>query len=85
MSFLGMSGKRCKIRCPKCRKQNLWLSEVWNDNGIYFKVTEGIMPEEAEDHFQGAPVCVIATCIDCKHNWKVRKATNVMDLVIDED
>jgi hypothetical protein len=35
-------GKKCKLHCPKCRKQNLFLSEEWNGNGIYFTITDGL-------------------------------------------
>jgi len=76
-------GQQCKLKCPKCRKQNLFLSEVWDGNGIWFTVKDGVMPDEADDHFQGAPVYVRALCTDCRHEWRVRGASEVADLAVE--
>lgn len=85
MSILYIAGKKCSASCPKCRSNNLWLSEVWHDNGIYFQIKDGVFPDEASDHFQGAPVYVTAMCSDCKHEWRIRKGvTSIWDLVVDE-
>jgi hypothetical protein len=85
-SFCGFGGKKCKLRCPKCRGQNLFLSEEWNGNGIYFSVKNGILPDEADDHYQGGPVAVYSLCKDCQHRWRVRGGVrSVWDLVIDEE
>lgn len=76
-------GQPCKVRCPKCRKQNLHISEVWDGNGIYFTIKNGVMPDAADDHFQGGPVCLESHCTDCDHRWTVRGITSIYDAVVD--
>lgn len=78
-------GRKYKLRCPKCKGKELWLSEVWAGNGIWFHLQNGVLPEKAEDQFQGGPVHVDAKCMktDCQHTWKVRGARSVEDLVVE--
>src|SRR3546814_4624505 len=80
-----LGGQKCKLRCPKCNGQDLLLAEIWEGSGIYFEVCKGVMPGEAIDHFQGAPVRVAATCKACKHEWIARGITNVFDLAIESE
>lgn len=83
MSHFGFGGQRCKTVCPKCRGNSLHLSEVWGGNGIYFSVENGVMPHDADDHFQGGPTRVFATCMNpgCGHEWRVRGVRSVADMV----
>ena len=85
MSVFDFEGKPCKVRCPKCKGDHVWLTEWWNDNVIYFHVRDGKMPGEAEDHDGGHPVAVSAGCMDqsCAHKWTIRGARSIRDVIKD--
>lgn len=85
MPKFSFAGKKCTLKCPKCRGQNLQVDEVWNGNGIHFTITDGVMPDEADDHFQGGPVALHCGCRDCKHNWTPRKARTINDIYEDDE
>ena len=82
---MDFGGKECKLHCPKCRGRNLRLAEVWDGNGIYFEVEDGLMPDEATDHFAGGPVFVEGKCRSCDHIWRVRGGVkSIYDLIVEE-
>lgn len=83
MAHFSFEGMPCKLACPKCKGNNLWVSEVWNGNGIYFHIQDGVMPGDAEDHFQGAAIALDVSCMsdDCRHKWRSRKYKNIHDTV----
>lgn len=87
MGHFSFGGLPCKLVCPKCRGNSLWISEVWDGNGIYFHVINGIMPSDAEDHFQGGAVALDVSCQnpECKHLWRSRKFKNIHDTVVDDE
>jgi hypothetical protein len=56
-------------KCPKCKQQNVTVTELWKDDGLIWEpgapANEGI----AEP---GAPYKVQGKCLDCGHTWRFR-------------
>lgn len=83
MAYFDFAGKKCTLKCPKCKGKNLQVDESWNGNGIHFTILNGVMPDEADDHFEGAPFRLDCQCRDCKHIWSPRKAKTIHDIYED--
>lgn len=73
-----------RISCSKCGSKSLALVEQW-ETGIDFRVTDGWLDRangnlDGNGGCGGHPVKVRAIC-DCGHEWTVRNATQIDDVV----
>ena len=69
-----------KIKCPKCKKSELVLSELWMNHSVRFIYDNGeiIVDGNLEP---GDPYRVEAFCENCGHSWKLRNVTQVTDII----
>ena len=61
-------------KCPKCKKQNVRIIEIWSRHSITWepnsKEDEGILEIGDAHHVNGE-------CLDCGRFWKFRKIIQV--------
>jgi hypothetical protein len=65
--------------CPKCRKSNLTLTEVWRGHSTEFNYLNGKINNNRANEV-GNPYKVMATCNECNYYWKLKGVTQVTDL-----
>jgi hypothetical protein len=73
-----------KLRCPKCRSNDLqlvehgWWTSAWS-------VTNGRAVRKEGYHEPGGIEFVRAECLACRHDWRVRKAIQITDVLVMDD
>lgn len=69
-----------KLRCPKCRANDLYLTEVgeWTTQ---WRVVGGSLDRGDGSHEPGAVHHVEANCIPCGHRWRPRGVYQIDDVV----
>lgn len=65
------------VRCPKCQSDAFELHEVMV-GAITWQVEDGVLVGNGDAH-PGDPTKVLGECLQCKHGWTVRKATQITD------
>lgn len=66
-------------KCPKCRGQNLTLTETWDGATIMFDVWDG-QREVNGILDNGDPTRLEGKCWGCGHSWRFRKTVNAESL-----
>lgn len=74
---------KSKVKCPKCSSKNLELIEVWKDHTITWQQHNGEFDRKDGNLESGNPSSVEARCRSCRHQWKVRGALQIVDIIID--
>lgn len=75
--------KKILIKCPKCRGKSIKLVEIY-ECGCYIYAPNGILEEPHIMNLEPGNIMGLhATCMECGHTWKVRKASQWPDLFID--
>lgn len=73
--------KETKIKCPKCKSNNLILNEVWINHSIQWEQIDGKIERDNGYLEPGDPHKVCAECSDCSHRWTIRNATQIDNVV----
>lgn len=63
-----------KLRCPRCRKQNLSVVTV-HTNAVAFDVQDGRITAGYDTGDMPEHIRTNAKCDDCGHEWRVRDET----------
>lgn len=75
---------KSKIKCPKCKRNTLYLIEVWTAHTIEWEQIDGKFDPDDGNLEVGDPHHLEAKCIPCKHQWRVRGAGQIGSAIIDE-
>ena len=75
-----MSAWLCKRKCPRCRGNNLLLSEhEVMDRTV--EVAAGICdPRDGSLDAGSGPLNVSGYCHDCGHDWTLKRVINIEDI-----
>lgn len=79
-----MNRIRSKAKCPKCGSKDLCVTELWEGHYIVFDQFNGEIGEEGYLE-PGEPYKVLGTCHICKHAWRFRNISQVVNLHIQEE
>jgi hypothetical protein len=71
------------ITCPFCfNEERIMISEIWINKTRNFTMLEGKIDLNAPTEIiEGEPDKVECKCLRCKHEWTVRKAKSIKELV----
>lgn len=73
-----------KLRCPKCRSNNLRLIEFVEASTV-FEVVNGKLNREAGFHELGGFIGpMVGNCNECSHDWKLRGRMSNIEMVVTE-
>lgn len=78
---MAMEIRSITIRCPKCKSQNLTVTELWKDHCIDWDIDNGVFDKNDGSLNPGDPYKVVAKCKDCKHRWSIRGAQQIYDII----
>jgi predicted nucleic-acid-binding Zn-ribbon protein len=70
-----------KVKCPKCKSANINLIEVWSGATITWEVADGKFDRNYGNLESGDPYKVEAKCSNCGHQWRVRGAIQITDII----
>jgi hypothetical protein len=62
-------------KCPKCRKMNYDIIEVWEGKTITWGPDMSSLDEGVKE--MGDPYCVFGSCHECGHEWRFRGVSQV--------
>jgi hypothetical protein len=60
-----------KLRCPKCKRQNLYVASVYTDEKAY-EIQDGRITASYMTGSFGEHISSHARCEDCDHKWRTR-------------
>ena len=69
--------RRCV--CPRCRKADLTLTELWRGHSVQFSYKDGKIVGKGNLEV-GDPYKVEAFCNDCNHEWRLKRVTQISDI-----
>lgn len=72
-----------RIKCPKCKGNNLYLIEVWTAHTIEWEQTNGKFNPNDGNLEMGDPHHLEAKCMPCNHQWRVRGAGQISSAIVD--
>ena len=67
-------------KCPKCKSNNLTFEEHWFST-IEFRQENGIINMVGNLTDRKQPYKLTATCDKCNHEWTIRNATQITDVL----
>lgn len=66
-----------RLKCFKCKSNNLLLVEVWTDHTILWEQLDGKFDRNDGNLDMGGPKCVECTCKNCGHQWKPKNCPQI--------
>lgn len=69
------------VKCPKCKSIDLELVEVWNGATVSWQQTNGQIDRAYGNLEPGDPCKVEGRCKKCQHEWTVRGASQISDVI----
>jgi len=67
-------------RCPRCRGNPSFYTEVWEGHTIEFEADKEGFPSDTGYLNPGNPYRVTARCSKCGYNWRLRGVGQITDL-----
>lgn len=69
-------------KCPKCKSNNLFITEIWNGHTISWECLNGQLNLAEGNCEVGNPVKVEGRCKECGHSWTIRNVTQIHQILI---
>lgn len=80
----GFSPAVTTLRCPKCSSREFELTESM-EALTTFEVRNGLVNRQAGIHEFGSYFALNGRCNACFHSWKIRKAIQIDDALVELD
>ena len=78
---LNQNIQRTNIVCPKCKSDSLAIMEIWDGAVIEWEIINGKFDRNDGSLEPGNPVKLECKCKNCHHSWKIRKSTQIDDII----
>jgi RNA polymerase subunit RPABC4/transcription elongation factor Spt4 len=75
--------EKSKVKCPKCKSNDLLLTEVWYGSTITWEQFKGEFDKKNGILEPGDAAKVQACCYKCDHRWTVRGVKQITEIIID--
>ena len=84
MVYLHMAREivQSKCVCPKCKSNTLMLIELWRNHSIVWEQINGQFDRHEGSLEPGDAYKLEAKCKECGHQWTIRRALQISDIII---
>lgn len=78
---MGSSVMQSTVKCPRCKSNNLVLTEVWTGHTIEWEQEGGVIDKNKGSSEPGDPYTVNGLCKDCFHEWKLKGVIQITQVL----
>lgn len=76
--------RNSKVRCPKCKSNNLQLIEIWEGHTISWEQEDGKFDLNNGAQEPGGPYKVQGRCRGCDHWWTIKGIRQIHYVIPEE-